>query len=278
MFIILGSPRSGTTLLKETLNLNSSIFVPHETDFIVPMAFIIDRIENEYIGKELIEKLIIGSKRYTYSLRPYLDEIDISSALKEAEYTLLGMLRSIYSNLARKVNKIICGDKSPNDLLDVQILQNLGLLDSDIKIVHIVRDIRGVVSSLLNVDWSPNNIEFSFPRQWNHTNLHLHQAMEGKFNYFFIRYEDMIADPKKLFTEVTKFLGVGFEDSMLNELNRGISLQHLQYHRNLASPFLASRSNAWKSELPTEIIKYCEKSAFEGLDAFGYFESGGVLK
>lgn len=278
MFIIFGSPRSGTTLLKETLNLNSKIFVPHETNLIAPIAYLIDSIENELIGKELIEKLITSSKVYGHTLRPYLDEIDISCSLQEADYTLSGIIESIFGNLAKKVNKITCGDKSPNDLLSVQILQNLGLFDSNIKIIHIVRDIRAVVSSLLNVDWAPRDIEFSFPRQWCHTNVHLHRAMEGKSNYLLIRYEDMIENPKRSLTSVTQFLGVGFEENMLNELGRGDSLRHLPHHQNLASPYLPSRINAWNSELPTEKMKFCEKSAIEGLEAFGYSNFADVLQ
>ena len=38
MFIIFGSPRSGTTLLASSLDQNDQLVVLDESDFIIPMA------------------------------------------------------------------------------------------------------------------------------------------------------------------------------------------------------------------------------------------------
>jgi hypothetical protein len=271
IFIIFGSPRSGTTLLKETLSRNSNIFIPHETNIVTPIAYIIESIKNPIIGKELIGKLIVSSKDYQHALGQHLDESEIFHALQYGKYTLAGVLNSIYGTLAKKMNKKRCGDKSPNDLQSVHLLQELGLLDSDIKIIHLVRDVRSVVASLLNVDWAPKDIELTFPRQWNTTNMHLYQAMQGNANYFLLRYEDMVAYPKESFAGACQFLDVKFEEGMLSELNRGVSLRRRQaHHKNLAQPFLTSRVNSWETELPSDIIKHTEQLADEGLSLFGY--------
>jgi hypothetical protein len=60
-FFIFGSPRSGTTLLCASLELNDKIVVPDETDFVVPMGFIFDRVKDVAVGRDLIASLIVSS-------------------------------------------------------------------------------------------------------------------------------------------------------------------------------------------------------------------------
>jgi len=51
MFVVFGSPRSGTTLLAATLNQNDNIIIPDETDFIIPLAFLLKTVKDEEKGK-----------------------------------------------------------------------------------------------------------------------------------------------------------------------------------------------------------------------------------
>jgi hypothetical protein len=276
MFIIFGSPRSGTTLLKETLNLNPEIFIPHETSFIVPTAYVIDRVNSPTLGKDIIRRLVLSSADYPHTLGPYLGENDVKLILDSAPYTLAGVLRAIYLELGHRVKKKICGDKSPNDLMAVQLFQNLGLFNTEIKFIHLVRDVRGVMSSLLRVGWAPQGVERQFPRLWNYSNLHLYDEMLGKDNYLLLRYEDLVGNPIRAIGSVSHFLGITFAVEMLNETDRGASLRHLPDHANLSRPYFGSRSNAWINELPRSVRKTCEISAAEGLRTFGYVESGEV--
>lgn len=241
-----------------------------------PTAYVIDRVNSPILGKSIISRIILSSTDYPHTLRPYLDENDIELILNDAPYSLPGILQSIYSKIGHKVKKKICGDKSPNDLLAIQLFQNLGLFNSEIKFIHIVRDVRGVVSSLLKVSWAPDGIEKQFPRLWNYCNLHLYHEMRKKHNYMLLRYEDLVNDPAVAISSVADFLGIAVHDEMLNEANRGVSLRHLPHHSNLSRPYLAFRSNAWMNELPISVKKTCEISALEGLSTFGYIKTGEI--
>ncbi|CAB3974469.1 sulfotransferase [Burkholderia cenocepacia] len=270
MFILFGSPRSGTTLFKESLNLHSGIFIPNQTTFISPVAHVMGCISDWSVARPLITKIIQSTNDFAEVLEPYISVAEIDDALHEAEPTLAGVLISIYRRIASNAGKQFGGDKTPDDLLSIRKLEEVGLLDSDIRFLHIVRDVRGAMLSLKNVTWAPSGIEEYFPRLWNYTNLHLNNAMRGRANYLLIRYEDLVSNPRDVLARSTAFLGLPFEESMLDHSKRAPVLRNDQSHLNLSLPFLNDRATAWQSSLPPDIAAHCCATAAEGLKAFGY--------
>lgn len=270
MFIIFGSPRSGTTLLKESLNLHSDLFIPMETSIIGTAAHIASTVTSWDKARPIIANTLIASNDYATSFAAHLSEAEIWEIAENAPPSLAGLLDALYGTLGSKLGKRLCGDKSPNDLLSIRKLEEVGLLDSELKFVHIVRDVRGSVASLLNVDWAPPRIEEFFPRIWNYTNLHLFNALRGKSNYLLIKYEDLIGNPAATLARITDLLGVPFQSAMLESNERGKELRATPSHRNLAMPFLTDRIDAWRKNLPSEIAAHCEYSAREAMSIFGY--------
>jgi len=219
MFIIFGSPRSGTTLLATTLCLNDNIVIPQETDFIIPTAFIIDRVKDQKTGKKLIRKLIISTERFTDSIGEYLSKRDIKRIVSGSKYSMSEMITNIYQAIANKAKVKMAGDKSPNDLNFLRILIKTGLLDSDIQIIHIIRDIRDIMLSLKRVNWSAPDIEMWFPRFWSNSNIYLHDIYKSKSDkYILIKYEDMIMSPLETFKKITNFIGVPFQEKMFDNI------------------------------------------------------------
>ena len=105
MFIIFGAPRSGTTLLSSSLNLNDSIVIPHETDFIVPLSFVCRSVKDK--AHEALET-------FGYEKRPWPGALcstlpgkkgnQDSHPKKNRAICILGMHRSGTSAIARAVN------------------------------------------------------------------------------------------------------------------------------------------------------------------------------
>ena len=83
MFIIFGSPRSGTTLLASSLDQNDQLVVLDESDFIIPMAFILDRVKNERVGRRLIAEVIAQTQRFPDTLGRFLQQTEIAGILAE---------------------------------------------------------------------------------------------------------------------------------------------------------------------------------------------------
>ena len=271
MFIIFASPRSGSTLLARTLNINDQIVIPDETDFIIPTAFLVDRIKDPAVGRAMVRQLISSADQTHRSLGEYLSQSEINSAVDEADYSACGIIQGIYQRLAARAGKPLAGDKSPNDLLFLRILMKMGLMQSDIKIIHLIRDVRDVVLSLQKVDWDTQGIEHWFPRLWGHSNLYLHEQFgQRPDRYRMIRYEDLVADPRRVVGDLAGFLKVPFQEKMLDPTQRGERYAAASDHKNIKEPFLASRAGAWRERMSAELREACESPSQEALRIFGY--------
>jgi hypothetical protein len=270
MFILFGSPRSGTTLLSSALDLHSEIAIPDETDFIVPLALICKRVKDPIAGKQLLTKLVTSTERFPDSLGEYLSEREVEETIAGTPYAPADILEALYGAIARKRGKRIAGDKSPNDLGSFGLLYGSGMFDSAIRIVHIVRDVRDVVLSLRTVGWAARP-ELTVPRPWCTSNLGLHHAFkESPERYLMIKFEDLVSAPRVGLERVCSFLGVRFEETMLEHANRGLRYRGVSHHQNLSRPFLVERAGAWRNEMDDASRRACEKQAAEALEVFGY--------
>lgn len=271
MFIIFGSPRSGTTLLREALNQHDDIFIPHETDFIIPISFVLDRISQADVGREIISNIIPATRSFKPSIGKFLSAGEVKDLVHAAGYSLADILNTLYEAIGDKLGRKVVGDKSPNDLGYIGILRKNGLFKSNIRIIHIIRDVRDVIMSLKNTKWAPKTAENYFPRVWESSNLNLARFLdEDQHPYIRIRYEDMVSKPGEIFTQLCQFLEVPYSEKVLNTAGFGHDLKHLDHHRNLDKGFMADRCYAWKSEMPAEMASKCANSAREGLRVFGY--------
>jgi hypothetical protein len=276
-FFIFGSPRSGTTLLAECLNAHTEVVVPFETDFIVPLAFVYDRIRDPKIGRDIIEKLITHSERFGQSLGEYLDTIDVHDVVYSCDYHPGAILNTLYKRLATKANKKLAGDKSPNDLLRLRILIKTGAITPSMRVLHIVRDIRDVMVSLNQIKWV-GDLDLYFPRSWSNSNLYLHTLFRGKnAQYLLIRYEDMVREPEKRLAEICSFLGVEFQDSMLSPSNRNPRYREMGHHSNLFRPISPDKIGVYRKMLDRQTQRSYEVQAHEALKTFGYTTSLRML-
>lgn len=269
-FIIFGSPRSGTTLLAQCLSNHRDIIIPYETDFLIPAALIFNHVKDTATGKRLIADLIVSTNDFR-SLAEYLTEKEIQSLILESDYDFQTIVHSIYSAIAKKVNKRVAGDKSPNDLHNADSLLQAGLLEEQTKVIHIVRDIRGVTESLIRMNWAPG-LEGNFPRYWCANNLFLHTIMSNEPNYFFLRYEDFVTEPHGHMQKLCTFLGVSFEASMLDTSTFHQRYKVMPAHSHLYEAISKRSIGIWKSALTIEQVRMIETQAREGLLKFGYLD------
>jgi len=273
MFFIFGSPRSGTTLLAQCLNNHSEIIVPHETNFIIPMGFVFSSIREPDLGKEIIIKLITGSPDFKTSIGEYLDEEKISKIINGCDYHPARMLNSLYAELATSTGKKIAGDKSPNDLLNLNALVSQGGLDdASMKIIHIVRDIRDVMVSLNKAKWL-KDLDLSFPRFWSNSNLYLNSLYKDKKNrYLLIRYEDMVHQPEYVLHKACDFLEVDFQPRMLDFQNFNPRYKNFPSHSKLYAPISTDNIGVYKKELTKSLLISYERQAQEALEIFEYLK------
>jgi hypothetical protein len=258
-------------LLKEALCKNPSITIPHETDFIIPLAFLVDRIKAPHTGKRLISEMIVSTVAFYPSIGRFLTPQEVEETVGKSQYSLCGILTALYKEIALKSHSSVAGDKSPNDIAFAGILRKTGLFDSGIKFIHIVRDVRDVILSLKRTSWAPRDIDTFFPRIWATANLNLRRFTNCRADsYFFMRFEDFVASPHHYLKKLSDFLCVDFSASMLNWTEMGSDLKQLEHHANLGRDPLLERCYAWKMGSADRDFVYLSKQAGEALVEFGY--------
>ena len=251
MFFVFGSPRSGTTLLKEVLNLNTKIYILNETDFVDLTAQVIHIIDDPVQGKEIIYKIIINSNLRS-SLTKFLTNEKIYGLVHESEYNFFDIIDSLYQEVLKCTGAEVVGDRSPNYLSGVNFFEHIGLFDKDIKFIHIVRDLRDVLLSLKRMSWCPKDLSL-FSETWARTNLKLSKlGLSHPEKYFFMKYEDFILDPEPILYKSCDFLGVKYDASMMNWGSCKKEIHDLNSHKNIGLPPLVHKVGNWRYELVNE--------------------------
>jgi hypothetical protein len=274
MFLLLGYPRSGNTLLGSVLNVNDYIVVPQETDFIVPICVLCKRVPDSKASRTLLADLIVNTERFGHSLEPYAPYRDLVEALDACEYSAAGVVNAVYDVVARNAGKLIAGDRSPNDIGYLADFARCRLFRSDIRVVHLVRDPRDVYLSTHRLKWIPEDqLRSEFPGIWSSTNTMLrHMFRDSPERYICVRYEDLIAEPERTLTRITDFLGVPFQSKMLDPSTRAGLYRDIPHHANVAREFLTSPVGAYCRELPREVANDIAERANGAMRTFGYGE------
>lgn len=270
MFFIFGSPRSGTTLLAQCLSCHSQIIIPNETDFIIPLAFVFDRIREAEIGREMLVQFITRSGSHANSLGEYISSERVREIVYSCAYQAGEILQAIYAEVARAAGVRIAGDKSPNDLQFAPTLIKVKAISAEMKIVHLVRDIRDVMASLKKTGWLTDGDSY-VPRFWCSSNLYLHGLYRNRRQeYYFLRYEDWVQAPARYLREICRFLGVSFQPTMLDHRQRHPRYHDNPIHAKLLQPISTDSIGRYCRELTPDLIQLYERQAEEAMEVFGY--------
>ena len=272
MFYIFGSPRSGTTFLKESLCLNPEIIILNETDFLPGVAHVLNSIADPAQGKKIIYK-IISNTTFSSSICKYLSGDKLFEIINTSEYNLSSIIMSLYQEILSLTDAKIIGDKTPNYIVLADFLESLGLFDANLKFIHIVRDLRDVLLSVKKMTWSPkNSAEFLlFSETWAHSNLTMSElGKKHPKKYFFLRYEDFVAYPQKYFQEIFKFLDVNYDRPILNWSDVKKDVHDPSIHPNIGLPPQKDRAYAWKNNFNNQEIIDLTFPATEALQFYGY--------
>jgi len=234
IFFILGCPRSGTTLLQQALNRHSQIVIPPETDF-----FFLGRTRRSQ-GKSIQKinmdlgiripipgKLIRDDEDWS---RLYLDIADnyVSS--------VLGRSATFF------------GDKTPHHLLRIRAIKRLF---PDAHYIVIYRDGRDVALSLRNVPWEQPNLYTCFALWLRCYRIQAWLQLHSPRHLLCVKYEDFVASPAVVLSEITRFLGISYEEAMAMSFgNReGILPREYGWKANALKPISKARVGVWRAEL-----------------------------
>lgn len=205
MPIIVGAPRSGTTLLRFMLDAHPELAIPPETGF-VPSSVGLGR-------SEFFDHLTRFPPDAPNWSDFGLDALQFRAALDQVTpFTCSQGLRTFYRLYADKHNKPRYGDKTPRYCEHIPTIENLL---PEAHFIHIIRDGRDVALSLRPLWFAPGRDLATLALHWR-TLVEQGRACGAQAKHYLeIRYEDLVRAPEATLSRVCAFLQLDFRPEML---------------------------------------------------------------
>jgi hypothetical protein len=263
---IVGTQRAGTTLLRLMLNAHAEIAVPEEARFLTPL------LERRYVDRELRGRELENVVRYVVDnpqleLWNYDAEPFRKRALELESVQVRDLIDAMYSSFAASEGKRIWGDKS----LFFRQVDALHAMFPGARFVHIVRDGRDVFASWRKIDPTKDHVAV-IALDWR---IKL-AAIERSFarlpesSQLTIRYEDLIDDPQPLLGSLCAFIGVDYDQGML-EFHRTSHRYIGDHHSELIfEPINKSNASKWRRTLTAREARIFSALARGALERYGY--------
>ena len=274
-FFIIGSGRSGNTLLRRMINNHSILKIPPET-YVLGKAIRRYRQNRGMRWNDLVEYVFSAFEfhpefeTFDISLRPLVQELKNTP---RSNRNLAYMLDRFYHYSCQKTgsNCVRWGDKTP---LNTFYLERIFAIFPDAKFIHILRDGCDVVSSYVN-SGIYKSLKEAAERWIASVELVEKFYMSHPSVGITIRYEELVSDPKNTLINLCGFLGVDFEEQMLANISESNSnkmgdVEKRAHHSNVMKPVSVSSIGRGRAELSGEQKLLVDKIIGDQLKRLGY--------
>ena len=260
---VVGTGRSGTTLLRLMLNAHPNIYLTHEASFYVGRQF----IPRRFSASDWLE-LYFKSFSFAWLLihpdevREDLAKVHPDGAPRAA---LPDTYRSIMRAKAAHYSEPRYGDKTPFHASYVgQILKDF----PDARIIHILRDPRPTILSLRDMPWAT--------RSWLLNNRYLRRLTKEiaphRDKIHEVRLEDLLSNAEHEMRAILDFVGEPFDERVLEHT------EHAPLDDIPPFPWLLTATKKrgstpkrkWQERIPAAWIRQIEKRNAAYLDTYGY--------
>ncbi len=275
---VVGSSRSGTTLLSRILGLHSKVHSFPELHFFEELYSLDGEqiITKHQCLYRLTHNVIKG---YLTKYEKYQDhDVAVLEQKVVGEKCSIDCLLKSLEYFASEGTSHVVEQTPRNILFTDEILK----LVPQAKIVCMVRDPRDVAFSQKN----------KWRRRWlGASNIPLGEAVRSWFNYHpwtiskiwdssylsiesrdsdrlhFIKYEELVNDPRLVISELLKWIGLPFEEEVLQVSHEGSSHKNDTKRSNGVS---SDNAGKWQDGLSPEELYIVQKNADVTMQMFGY--------
>lgn len=285
MPVVVGAPRSGTTLLRLMLDAHPDLAIPPETSFVVA-ASALDESTHDARAR------FVDTVTAYPSHAPNWGDFGVArEALAEAvqglqPFTVADGLRAFYRLYAQRFNKPRWGEKTPDYSLHIDAI---GSLLPEARFIHLIRDGRDVAASWRQQWFTPGHDPEVLARAWVDRVQAARHAGLGNPRYTEVFYEDLVDRPEPVLRQLCLFLDLPWSIQLLNHQERApkrleehrarisrdgsVVVSHeqrlRQQRRTMEGPS-TGRIGSWREELSEEEIRRFERIAGHLLIELGY--------
>lgn len=266
-FLIVGTARSGTTLVQRLACELPNVHVPPETRFFEAFASRRLRKVRFPLTGEPLRREVTLYRRLPSSRGLDLDVDEVIERLDGHCDNYPQLFHTLVATLARAGDGAIIGEKTP---IHLQWWRPIMRAMPDLRIVAVVRDPRSVVASYLQV-WKSSHL--SVAARWRSDQQSLIAARQTLGNQLLVlRYEDIVHDPASARGQLRTFFGITESGPAST---RAVSPEKITvawewWKSRVTQPVTTARVSAWQDVLTakqaSEVLSVCRRPA----SLFGY--------
>jgi Sulfotransferase family len=282
--IVVGCPRSGTSLLAVMLDGHPDIAFPPETAFlkhVVKLAGDAETQRRRFVDIVTADRTPI-SNWSDFGLDRKAFEARIAAL---SPFTPAAGVRAFYAMYAASQGKPHSGEKTPDNIF---VMRELGALLPEAHFIHVIRDPRDTALSWRKTWFAPSQDFAVLGQAWRH-HVEIGRAAGATLaHYVETRYEDLVTTPQAELGRLCAFLGIDFAPAMLDTAPQGAARlarikgrthvsgrvvtreDRTSIHLNLARPPQKERAGAWRRDMNAADRAAVEQGAGPLLAELGY--------
>ncbi|MFG0274618.1 MAG: sulfotransferase family protein [Phycisphaerales bacterium] len=272
-FFIVGSPRSGTTLLQAMLLRTPGLHIPPETHFMgvywARRSHWGDLADDENRAR-LCRSVLDRSRREGIDLDHELFRRRLDEARSYA-----GAFRAWLDATAAARGASIVGEKSPPH---TEFTTELLAMFPDARVLHIVRDPRDVAVSQRDA-WGRTPLQAALRWRLDAKAQRRAERLTAGERHLTVRYRDLVTDPEGSLRRFASFLEITFRQEMLHpEHRRERGFHTREAHKaGTLQPVTRSRIGRYRDRLSRSSVALVEHVAGREMRRLGFDRSTGPL-
>lgn len=276
LFFIVGTGRSGTTLLQAMLASHSRLDIPPETKFFQRH----DPIDPRFGGEPL------DGERFDAWLEDYfaspdwadlgLERGEVEPRMRAGDRSAASLFLALMRAWQARCGKARLGEKSP---LHCKYVRRIAQVFPGARFIHVYRDPRDVVASMRTMEWTTPSVR-DHARNWRKI-LDEHRRLCHEMppqRYTGVRFETLVDRPEEELRRLCDFLGEAFEAAMLRYHERergGFHERESGWKGQTRRPLSDASIGRYRSDLTPRQVALVERLAGPTMVKLGYAPVSG---
>jgi Sulfotransferase family len=284
--VIVGCPRSGTSLLAVMLDAHPALAMPPETAF---LKHVVTLPSSPDVARRFVDIVTADRSPISNWSDFGLDAADFAARIAAlAPFSLAAATRAFYDLYAASEGKPRAGEKTPDNIF---AMREIAAVLPEAHFIHVLRDPRDTALSWRKTWFAPSQDFSVLGQAWRYHVDAGRRAGAALARYVEIRYEDLVQNPADALTRLCEVLALPFVPAMTDPSARGVARiarlkgrQHVsgrmvsrddrtRIHANLARPPLPERVGVWRREMSAADRAAVERGAGPLLAELGYADA-----
>lgn len=248
MPVVVGAPRSGTTLLRMMLDAHPHLAIPPETGFLPALAAL--------DGPAAVDPTALARTIASHPAgAPNWPDFHLAEEALQAAIAALPApspaeaARCFYRLYAARFGKPRSGDKTP---VHAFALPTIARLLPEAAVLHIIRDGRDAALSLRPLWFAPGKDMPTLARHWRGFVTAARAGAQDCPRYMELRFEELVRDPEAVLRRVAAFLDLAYHPAMAEPQRRAAArLAEHQERRSDDGTLLVTRERRLEQQWRT---------------------------